>query len=65
MSPPPHSKNWLIIKPWEILSGLERRMGRGRGTGAGAGQGADLGRLCLEERDSETQEQGRSMPGCH
>lgn len=45
LSPSPHLKNWLIIEPWEVLSGLERWMGRGRGTRAGAGQGAVLWRL--------------------
>lgn len=40
-------------------------MGRGGGTGAGAGHRADLGSLCLEERDGETQEPGKSMPSCH
>lgn len=45
LSPSPHFKNWLIIEPWEVLSGLERWMGRGGGTRAGAGHGAVLWRL--------------------
>lgn len=45
LSPSPHLKNWLIVEPWEVQSGLERWMGRGRGTRAGAGPGAVLWRL--------------------
>lgn len=65
LSPPPHSKNWLSIKTWEILSGLERWMGKGRGprAGSGTGHGAALGRLCLEERNRAMQEQGETVPG--